>query len=80
MTGTSGTSVDSGSEQTVVVLELPGRVEYVWPSSSSDMVAGRPASASRTWEAAGESCRGRMGHQTCLRYGSPPKAELAAFG
>ena len=39
MTGTSGTSAGNGSEQTVVVLELPGRLEYVWPSPSADMVS-----------------------------------------
>ena len=37
MTGTSGTS--SGSEQTVVVVELPGRREFVWPSPRAEMVS-----------------------------------------
>jgi len=32
MTDTSGTSAGKRSEQTVVVLELPGRLEYAWPS------------------------------------------------
>ena len=36
---TSGTSAENGSEQTVVVLELPGRREFVWPSSRSNMLS-----------------------------------------
>ena len=39
MTDTSGTSAGSGSEQTVVVVELPGRREFVWPSPRADMVS-----------------------------------------
>ena len=38
MTGTSVTSAGNG-EQTVVVVELPGRREFVWPSPRDDMVS-----------------------------------------
>ena len=37
MTGTSGSSAATGFEQTVVVVERPGRREFVWPSPGADM-------------------------------------------
>lgn len=39
MTGTSGFSAGNGSEQTVVVVEVPGGREFVWPSPRADMVS-----------------------------------------
>jgi hypothetical protein len=39
MTGISGSSTGSGSEQTVVVVEVPGGREFVWPSPRADMVS-----------------------------------------
>ena len=39
MTGISGSSTGSGSEQTVVVVEVPGGREFVWPSPRDDMVS-----------------------------------------
>lgn len=39
MTGTSGFSAGNGSEQTVVVIEVPGGREFVWPSPRADMVS-----------------------------------------
>jgi hypothetical protein len=39
MTGSAGSSEGTASEQTVVVLELPGGREFVWPSPRSDMVS-----------------------------------------
>ena len=39
MTGSSGSSAGNGSTQTVVVVELPGGREFVWPSPRSDMVS-----------------------------------------
>ena len=39
MTDTSGTSAVNGSEQTVVVLDLPGRREFAWPSPKADMLS-----------------------------------------
>lgn len=39
MPGISGASAGNGSEQTVVVLELPGRREFVWPSPRADIVS-----------------------------------------
>lgn len=41
MTGTAGASVKKRSEQTVVVLQLPDRREFVWPSPRADMVSWR---------------------------------------
>jgi hypothetical protein len=38
MTGKSGSSGENGSKQTVVVVELPGGREFVWPSPRADMV------------------------------------------
>ena len=39
MTGMFGSSGENGSEQTVVVVELPGGSEFVWPSARADMVS-----------------------------------------
>ncbi len=39
MTGTSGASAENRTEQTVVVVELPGRREFAWPSARADMVS-----------------------------------------
>ena len=39
MTVTSGSSAGIGSEQTVVVVEVPGGREFVWPSPRADMVS-----------------------------------------
>ena len=39
MTGTNGFSAGNGSEQTVVVVEVPGGREFVWPSARADMVS-----------------------------------------
>ena len=35
----SGSSEENGSKQTVVVVELPGRREFAWPSPRADMVS-----------------------------------------
>ena len=35
----SGTFAGNGAEQTVVVLELPDRREFVWPSPKAHMVS-----------------------------------------
>jgi hypothetical protein len=39
MTGSSGTSGENASKQTVVVVKLPGGREFVWPSPGADMVS-----------------------------------------
>jgi hypothetical protein len=39
MAGSSGSSGENGSKQTVVVVELPGGREFVWPSPRADMVS-----------------------------------------
>jgi hypothetical protein len=38
MTGSSGSSEGNGSKQTVVIVELPGGREFVWPSQGADIV------------------------------------------
>jgi hypothetical protein len=38
MAGSPGSSEGNGSKQTVVVVELPGGREFVWPSPRADMV------------------------------------------
>lgn len=38
MTGTYGSFAGNGAEQTVVVVEVPGGREFVWPSPRLDMV------------------------------------------
>jgi hypothetical protein len=37
VTSTYGVSAENGAEQTVVVVEVPGGREYVWPSPRADM-------------------------------------------
>ena len=39
MTGSSGSSEGNGSKQTVVIVELPGGRDFVWPSPRADMVS-----------------------------------------
>lgn len=39
MTGVSGPSTGSGSQQTVVVIEKPGGREFVWPTPRADMAS-----------------------------------------
>jgi hypothetical protein len=39
MAGSSGSSGENGSKQTVVVVELPGGREFVWPSPRADMAS-----------------------------------------
>ena len=39
MTSISDSSAENASEQTVVVVEVPGGREFVWPSPRADMVS-----------------------------------------
>ena len=39
MASSIGSSEEDGSKQTVVVVELPGEREFVWPSPRADMVS-----------------------------------------
>jgi hypothetical protein len=39
MTGTYGSSAGKGAERTVIVVEVPGGREFVWPSPRLDMVS-----------------------------------------
>jgi hypothetical protein len=39
MASSIGSSEENGSKQTVVVVELPGEREFVWPSPRADMVS-----------------------------------------
>jgi hypothetical protein len=38
MAGSSGSSEGNASKQTIVVVELPGGRDFVWPSPRADMV------------------------------------------
>jgi hypothetical protein len=39
MASSAGSSGENGSKQTVVVVQLPGEREFVWPSPRADMVS-----------------------------------------
>ena len=79
MTGTSGTSAGNESEQTVVVVELPGGREFVWPSPAADMVSWQTGECvsymGSRWRVVARS----NGSSEVLTLRLAPDAELAAF-
>jgi hypothetical protein len=81
MAGSSGSYGKNGSEQTVVVVELPDRREFVWPSPRVDMlgwqIGDRVTYLGTRWQVVSR----RNGSSDVLTFQlAADEAELAALG
>ena len=77
---TSGTSLGNGSEQTVVVLELPGRRVFAWPSPKSNMLSWQIGESVSYLGSRWRVMSRANSSSDVLTLRLAPDTELAAFG
>ena len=80
MMGTSGTSARNEPEQAVVVVELPGGREFVWPSPTADILSWQTGECVSYMGSRWRVVARVNGSSEVLTLRLAPDAEVAAFG